>query len=133
VPSLAHQPFRYNGRQHDHISKVKTLLSKLSAAHISPKQVVVVHAIPHSVTHEDWPTDWVRWEDFQREAASEPKIPFVRLPFDYPLWILFSSGTTGKPKAIVHRAGGMLLQSNKELAVCAGVTADDVFFYYTTT
>lgn len=77
------------------------------------------------------------------------EVRWQRLPFDTPLWILFSSGTTGKPKSvftfvissmcstdsrpIVHRAGGMLLQAKKEFVICGDLTAEDVFFYYTTT
>ncbi len=59
-------------------------------------------------------------------------IRYVRQPFDAPLAILFSSGTTGKPKCIVHRAGGLLLQHKKEQVLHCGVRAGDRLFYYTT-
>ena len=59
-------------------------------------------------------------------------IDFAQLDFNHPLWILFSSGTTGKPKAITHRAGGMLLQLAKEHLIHGGMTPQDVFFQYTT-
>jgi acetoacetyl-CoA synthetase len=69
------------------------------------------------------------------QGAEMPGVEFAwhPTPFNFPLWILFSSGTTGAPKAIVHRSGGMLLQANKEFAICAGLRGRDVFFYYTTT
>ena len=60
------------------------------------------------------------------------EIPFARLPFAHPLYILFSSGTTGPPKCIVHGAGGVLLQHLKEQRLHADVKAGDRVFYYTT-
>ncbi len=60
------------------------------------------------------------------------EIPFARLPFDHPLYILFSSGTTGVPKCIVHRAGGVLLQHLKEHQLHCDIRAGDRVFYYTT-
>ncbi len=63
-------------------------------------------------------------------AARQPT--FERFPFSHPLYILFSSGTTGVPKCIVHSAGGTLLQHLKEHRLHAGLTAGDRFFYFTT-
>ena len=59
-------------------------------------------------------------------------IPFARLPFDHPLYILFSSGTTGVPKCIVHRAGGVLLQHLKEHQLHCDIRPGDRVFQYTT-
>ncbi len=64
------------------------------------------------------------------ETAAKPT--FKRLPFDHPLYILFSSGTTGAPKCIVHRAGGVLLQHLKEHALHADIKPGDNLFYFTT-
>lgn len=59
-------------------------------------------------------------------------IEFTQLPFDHPLYIMYSSGTTGVPKCIVHSAGGTLLQHRKEHALNADLKQNDVFFYFTT-
>src|SRR5690606_14563056 len=59
-------------------------------------------------------------------------LEFERQAFDHPLYILFSSGTTGIPKCIVHSAGGALLQHVKEQRLHAGIGDGDRFFYFTT-
>jgi acetoacetyl-CoA synthetase len=72
------------------------------------------------------------WSDaLDRHARAE--LAFVRLPFDHPWYVLFSSGTTGKPKCIVHRAGGVLLMHAKEQRLNCDVRSGDVVTYYTTT
>ena len=66
------------------------------------------------------------------KPSPEP-MPFEQLPFNHPLYILYSSGTTGKPKCIVHSAGGTLIQHLKEHIIHGDMTRKDVFFQYTTT
>ncbi|WFD26412.1 acetoacetate--CoA ligase [Malassezia nana] len=73
------------------------------------------------------------WSDFLASGEGSDEIEFAQLDFNHPLWILFSSGTTGKPKAITHRAGGMLIQFGKEHLLHGGLTREDVFFQHTTT
>ena len=73
------------------------------------------------------------WNELLSIADENEELYFEQLPFDHPLFALFSSGTTGKPKCITHRAGGVLLQLKKEHTLHGGLTPDDVFFYYTTT
>lgn len=133
----------YNNKLHPHTPKLDQLLAGLEAVNKSPRAVIVIPfniAEPVSTSHTSWDTflqsgaearlGWIGDSDAD---ASRVEFKWHPTPFNAPLWILFSSGTTGTPKAIVHRSGGMLLQANKELAICAGLTAEDVFFYYTTT
>ena len=78
-------------------------------------------AIPGAVSHPDF---------IAEEEAGE--IEFVRLPFAHPLYILYSSGTTGIPKCIVHSAGGTLLQHLKEHRIHCGIVPGERLFYFTT-
>ncbi len=70
--------------------------------------------------------------DFMAPPYRPGPIEFVRLPFDHPLFILYSSGTTGKPKCIVHGAGGTLLQHLKEHRLHTDIGVEDRLFYFTT-
>jgi acetoacetyl-CoA synthetase len=74
--------------------------------------------------------DALVYADFADQSATE--LDFARLPFGHPLYVMYSSGTTGKPKCIVHGAGGTLLQHLKEHQLLVDVGRDDVFFYFTT-
>ncbi|TFK55716.1 acetoacetyl-CoA synthetase [Heliocybe sulcata] len=129
----------YNGRVHAHLPKLSSLLASLRAEDIKPK-VVVINAVSNTGDRTAWQDEWISWSDFVDDGRTrklgrdkDGEIEWRRQSFDWPLWILFSSGTTGRPKPIVHRAGGMLLQAKKEFVICADLKAEDVFFYYTTT
>ena len=74
--------------------------------------------------------DALDWDLLLAETTRPP--PFAQLPFDHPLYILFSSGTTGKPKCIVHGAGGTLLQHLKEHRLHCDLRREDRLFYFTT-
>ena len=81
------------------------------------------------------PTDFagaVRWDDWARRCTPTAPLAFARLPFDHPLYIMYSSGTTGLPKCMVHGAGGTLLQHLKELVLHTDLGRDDRIFYFTT-
>ena len=67
------------------------------------------------------------------QLTAAPEADFVEVPFGHPLWILYSSGTTGLPKAIVHSHGGIVLEHLKALSFHTDIGPGDVFFWYTTT
>ena len=74
----------------------------------------------------------VSWHEFVAPFAAATSIEFTTLPFDHPLYVLYSSGTTGIPKAIVHGAGGTLLQHLKEHQLHCDLRPGDRWFYFTT-
>jgi acetoacetyl-CoA synthetase len=74
---------------------------------------------------------WILWESFLEKFKPKP-ISFFQAPFDHPLAILFSSGTTGIPKCIVHGQGGTLLQHIKEHRLHSNIQAGDCLFYFST-
>jgi len=118
--------YYYNGKTHDSLEKIAEIRKRIP----SIEQVVV---IPY--TREEFALDGI--EDalplstfIQGFEAQE--IGFRQLPFDHPLYIMFSSGTTGVPKCIVHGAGGTLLQHLKEHRLHTDVKPGDRTFFFTT-
>ena len=115
--------YAYNGKTHDCLQRVGEISRAIPAIeHI----VIVPYLGPASTGHLK---EAVTWDEFIREAT---EIEFERLPFDHPLYILFSSGTTGVPKCIVHGAGGTLLQHLKELVLHTDLKPGDRMCYFTT-
>lgn len=124
---IAAAGYRYAGKQIDLTDKLNEILGQLP----SLERLVIV---PYS-HDEASPTDYksvaltTLWQDFY-QPGDAPQ--FTALAFDQPLYILYSSGTTGVPKCIVHGTGGTLLQHIKELGLHTDLGATDTLFYYTT-
>jgi len=119
--------YRYGGRDFDR----RQVLAELQAAMPSLERTVVV---PYLDPEPDLSPlrDAARWEELL--AAGEGAAPrFERVPFDHPLWVLYSSGTTGLPKAIVQGQGGILLEHLKKLHLHVDAHPGDRLFWFTTT
>jgi len=117
----------YNGEAHDSLERVREIAEGLKTL----RKVVVVPHLDPRVEVDDVPKG-VRLDEWLRRYTPAA-IEFAQLPFNHPVFILFTSGTTGKPKCIIHGAGGTLLQALKMFKFHFDVRPGDRFFYYCTT
>ena len=116
---IAVDGYRYAGKDFDRRSVVEELRAKLP----SLEHVVLI-------SYLDAKSSLPGAVGWQSLASTEP-LSFTQLPFDHPLWIVYSSGTSGPPKAIVHGHGGMLMNTLKSLAFEYDLRRGDRFFWYT--
>jgi acetoacetyl-CoA synthetase len=128
--------YYYNGKAHDSLEKVRQIAEEID----SLEQVVIVEIVEkapkiagiESTAGIDGIESAVLFSEWQREHAGITEIAFEQLPFDHPLYIMYSSGTTGVPKCIVHGAGGTLIQHLKEHQLHCDIGPNDTLFYFTT-
>jgi acetoacetyl-CoA synthetase len=114
----------YNGKKINILEKVDDILDKIT----SVKKVII---FPYNQNEKVATKDFVNFEDALSESSFDET--FERFEFNHPIYILYSSGTTGKPKCITHGTGNVLIEHNKEFMLHCDVKDNDKLFYYTTT
>jgi acetoacetyl-CoA synthetase len=120
--------YRYGGKNYSRVAEVNELLCELP----SVEHVVLLPMLQPDLTGREV-DGAVLWRDVADNSAQGMEgFDFAQVPFDHPLWILFSSGTTGIPKAIVHSHGGILLEQMKLASLHFNLSAGDRLFFYTT-
>ncbi|XP_075424825.1 acetoacetyl-CoA synthetase isoform X2 [Ascaphus truei] len=122
----------YNGKQHVHLEKLQSVVKGLPdlkkvvvIPYVFPKEKTDISIIPNSVFLEDFLATG-------KVGDQPPQLEFEQLPFNHPLFIMYSSGTTGAPKCMVHSAGGTMIQHLKEHILHGNATSNDIIMYYTT-
>lgn len=118
--------YYYKGKEFNNLEKIKSVVAQVS----SIEKIIIIPyvgaGLPSGVRME-----CALFDDFLGKSAVPPLV-FKKFPFDHPVYILFTSGTTGIPKCIVHGAGGTLLQHKKEQLIHCDIKPDDKVFYFTT-
>jgi acetoacetyl-CoA synthetase len=117
--------YQYNGKPYDKTDTVKEIIEHLPSLEVV---IVVSRLSAFSDISIKKATDWNQIISNQKAILT-----FRPLPFNHPIWVLYSSGTTGQPKAITHSVGGILLEHFKYLSFHNDVKPGDKFFWYSTT
>lgn len=129
---VATDAYRYNGRNFDCLSRLNQIVTALPSI-VETVVVASGHEMPTSDSDQP-PSNYsyISYPDFVASGLAAPLQP-SRFGFDHPWYVLYSSGTTGTPKCIVHRTGGVLLQHMKEHQLHCDIRPDDRMMYFTTT
>ena len=122
---FASDGYYYNGKEFDSLEKLNNILKDLP----SVEKTIIINQINNQKS-TGLSFDFVNFDEFL--SKSPDKLHFTQLPFDHPLYIMYSSGTTGLPKSIVHSSGGTLIQHWKELRLHCNLSKEDTIFYFTT-
>jgi len=116
----------YRDKVFDIIPNVKKVVEAIP----SIEKVIVVSYVSEGKPDITSIPNAVHWDDFLSKEE-DPKLDFEQLPFDHPVYVMFSSGTTGKPKCMVQGAGGVLINHLKELILSTDLKRSDVINYIT--
>ena len=116
--------YTFKGKKYSTASRIDVLVSKL-------KSVKCVILVDYINDNSEPSSNYILWKDIDFSCSTESNY-FEQMKFNDPLYVMFSSGTTGKPKSIVHSIGGTLIQHVKELGLHTDLKSDEKIMYYTT-
>ncbi len=125
---LAVDGYQYGGKTFDR----RDVIADLNAGLPTLEKIIVVSAIDDGIQQTEMHKH-ISWSDLVGDSVQPEELTFEQVPFDHPLWVLYSSGTTGLPKPIVQGHGGILLEHLKMASLHLDLKPGDRFFWYTST